>query len=206
MPGPHRILFLPGAGGRGAFWQPVAERLTFPCDPVLLDWPGLGDVPSDPDVNGLDDLVSRVLERLDGPADLVAQSVGGVVAIRAVLERPAMVRRLVLAATSGGVDTSRFDAQDWRPEYRREFPQAASWILEHRSDLSDRIRTIGSSTLLVWGDADPISPVGVGEYLARLLPNARLVVIRGGDHALARDQAGEVAAHIAAHLDPDSLP
>ncbi len=170
---------------------------------MLLDWPGLGDVPSDPGVNGLDDLVSRVLERLDGPADLVAQSMGGVVAIRAALERPGMIRRLVLTATSGGIDTSPFRAQDWRPKYRREFPQAASWILEHRSDLGDRLGAITAPTLLVWGDADPVSPVGIGEYLLQRLRHARLVVIKGGDHALARDQAGKVAAHIAAHLGPD---
>lgn len=203
MPNPHRILFLPGAGGRGEFWRPVSERLPFPCDTVLFDWPGLGDVPPDASVRGLDDLVELVLRRLDPGTDLVAQSMGGVVAIQAALERPAMVRRLVLAATSGGVDTSRFHAQDWRPDYRREFPQAAAWILEHRSDLSDRIRTIGSPTLLIWGDADPISPVAIGEHLAGLLPNARLVVIKRGEHALARDRAGEVAAHIAAHLGPD---
>ncbi len=205
MPGPltgetRRVLFLPGAGGQGVFWRPVAERLPFPCDPVLFDWPGLGDVPPDPRVRSIDDLVSLVLDRMDRPVDLIAQSMGGVVAIRAALERPAMVRRLVLAVTSGGVDLSRFRAADWRPDYRREFPTAASWILDRGPDMSDRIRTVEAPMLLLWGDADPISPVAVGEYLAGLLPNARLVVINGGGHTMARDRAAEIAPHIARHL------
>jgi poly(3-hydroxyoctanoate) depolymerase len=38
-----------------------------------------------PAVNGFEDLVGLVLERLDGTVDLVAQSMGGVVALRVAL-------------------------------------------------------------------------------------------------------------------------
>jgi pimeloyl-ACP methyl ester carboxylesterase len=62
------------------------------------------------------------------------------------------------------------------------------------------LRYINAPTLLIWGDADPISPPAVGVRLQSLLPGADLVVVRGGDHMLARDRAGEVAPHIHAHL------
>jgi pimeloyl-ACP methyl ester carboxylesterase len=48
-------------------------------------------------------------------------------------------------------------------------------------------------TLLVWSDADRISPLGVGRRLAEILPRAELVVIPGVDHMFARDHADRVA-------------
>jgi pimeloyl-ACP methyl ester carboxylesterase len=84
-----RILFLPGTSGDGrAFWQPVADLLPTTWDKVFFDWPGLGRIPPAPDVNGYDDLVARVVAQLDGPCMLAAQSMGGVVALRAALRRP----------------------------------------------------------------------------------------------------------------------
>jgi len=194
------VLFLPGAGGDGRFWQPVADRLPAAWPKVLLGWPGLGHVPPDPGVGALDDLVRLVLARADQPVDLVAQSMGGLVALLAVLRRPDRIRRLVLTATSGGLDLARFSVEDWRPDYVREFPSAASWILTAHSDLSDRLPGIRCPTLLLWGDADPISPPAVGEHLVKILPSARLVVIAGGDHAFARDRPDEVAPLVLRHL------
>ncbi len=198
----HRILFLPGAAGAGDFWRPVAEQLPFPCETIFFDWPGLGTVPPDPRIASLDDLVALVLARMERPVDLVAHSMGGVIAVHAALARPRMVRRLVLSATSGGVDVSRFRAFDWRPEYREAYPSAPAWITRYDVDLSKDIRIINSPTLLLWGDLDPISPVAIGQYLASLLPRARLVIINRGTHTLARDRAAEVAAYIAEHLGP----
>jgi len=149
-----------------------------------------------------DDLVALVTARMDRPVDLVAQSMGGALAIRAALDRPAMVHHLVLTATSGGVDLSRFDAEEWRVSYREEYRGAAASasLLEYRTDLSDRIRTIQAPALLIWGDSDPISPVAVGEYLASLLPRSKLIVIPGGSHMFAEEQAAEIAPYIASHL------
>lgn len=197
----HRVLFLPGARGDRTFWRPVADLLPARYERVFLEWPGHGSVPSDPRVTGFDDLVGLVTARMDRPVDLVAQSMGGAVAIRAALDRPEMVRHIVLSATSGGVDLSRFGAEEWRASYRQEYPEAASAsLLDYRADLSKRIRTITAPTLLLWGDSDPISPVEVGEYLASLLPRSELIVSLGGSHMFAEEQAAEVAPYIASHL------
>jgi poly(3-hydroxyoctanoate) depolymerase len=194
------VLFLPGARGDGAYWRPVAGRLPAHYERVFLDWPGLGDVPADRRVRSFDGLLALVTKRMEEPVDLVAQSMGGVVAVRAALDRPDRVRRLVLAATSGGVDLAPFNVEDWRPAYREAYPSAPAWLLEYRADLSARIPEIRTPTLLLWGDSDPISPVGIGEYLGSLLPRSKLVVIPGGSHTFAEDQPAEVAPHIAAHL------
>jgi pimeloyl-ACP methyl ester carboxylesterase len=194
------VLFLPGASGDGAFWRPLGARLPADWPKTFLDWPGLGTIAPSPTVNGFEDLVGLVLQRLDGAVDLVAQSMSGVVALRAALAQPDRVRRLVLVATSGGVDTRRFGAAEWRPHYAREFPQARPWVVEARPDLTADLPSIQAPVLLIWGDADPISPVAVGAYLAGVLPRARLVIVPGGDHALGRDRAAAIADDVARHL------
>ena len=202
---PPRVLLLPGASGAGAFWRPVAERLPRDWQTVLFDWPGLGDVPRDPNVRSFDDLVNLVLRNIDtnSPVDLVAQSMGGVVAIQVALARPDVVRRLVLVATSGGVDLAPFDVEDWRAEYRAEYPNAESFVTDETTpDLSGQLSTIHAPTLLLWAEADPISPPDVGRYLQHALSHAhpRLVVLDHGDHSFARDRADDVAPLIQAHL------
>ena len=196
----QRVVFLPGASGAARFWEPVAQALRIPCEKVLLEWPGLGNVPHRPDVGSLDDLVRLVLAHMDRPVHLVAQSMGGVVATLAALARPRAVERMVLVATSAGIDLTPFRPADWRGDYEREYPDAAPWIRHARIDLTDRLPSIDKPVLLLWGDADPISPVRVGERLKALLPRAELVVVTGGDHMFAHDRADTVTPHIERHL------
>ena len=106
----------------------------------------------------------------------------------------------MLTVTSGGVDMARLGARDWRPTYRERYPGLPSWFFDEREDLTERIREIRIPVLLLWGDADPISPVAVGRHLAELFPRAELVVFRGGTHDLALERADEIAPHIDRYL------
>jgi pimeloyl-ACP methyl ester carboxylesterase len=58
-------------------------------------------------------------------------------------------------------------------------------------------------TLLVRGEADPISPPAVGRRLLSLLPSASLHVIPGGGHDIAQTHAALVADLVRRHLAPD---
>lgn len=197
----RQLLFLPGAGADPDFWRPVGELLPKSWRKVFFGWPGLGRQPPDPAVNSLDDLVAIVEAELgDGPADLLAQSLGGVIAMRVALRQPAKVRRIVLAATSGGIDAARREGIDWRPDYRRLFPEARLSIMDSDVDLTRELKRVQQPTLLLWGDADPISPLAVGERLRALLPNAELSVVPGGDHGFVQDRPQEVAGLVARHL------
>ena len=195
-----RILFLPGAGGSPQFWKPVAEALPATWPKEHFGWPGLGAQPHDSAIRGVDDLKRLVTARMDQPVDLVAQSMGGVIAARIALEHPELVRRLVLCVTSGGVDMAGLGASDWRADYRRSFPKAAAWITDGGPTPPLQVEKIAAPTLLIWGDTDPISPVAVGRHLAERLPQARLEIVPGGDHDVASTHADLVARLIARHL------
>ncbi|ACO80000.1 hypothetical protein AvCA_38590 [Azotobacter vinelandii CA] len=151
-------------------------------------------------MTGFADLVARVVAEIDQPAALMAQSMGGVVAMLAALERPEQVSHLVLAATSGGMDMASLGAQDWRPLFAAENRTVPQWFIEYHEDLTHRLAELRMPVLLLWGDADPISPVGVGQRLAVLLPRAELHVFPGAGHRLAKNLAAQVAPLIDRHL------
>lgn len=195
-----KILFLPGAGGAPDFWKPVGERLPPEWPKHYFGWPGLGDQPHDPAIKSIDDLEQLVTARIGDPVDLVAQSMGGVIAARIALARPALVRRLVLCVTSGGVDMAGLGAADWRADYRKSFPNAAAWITAGTASSPLPVENIKAPTLLIWGDADAISPVAVGRHLEARLPQARLEVVPGGSHDVAATHADLVAGLIVRHL------
>lgn len=193
-----KTLFLPGASGNASFWKPVAGHARL--DGVFFAWPGLGAEPPQPGIDGIDDLVALVSREITEPVNIVAQSMGGVIALTLALSLPSMVKRLVLAVTSGGVPVTDLGGSDWRPDYFAAFPRAARWIADPVTDLSRRIPDIDAPTLLLWGDMDPISPVAVGERLSSLLPNARLCVFPGAEHDLAQTHAEAVAVEVRRHL------
>jgi pimeloyl-ACP methyl ester carboxylesterase len=166
----------------------------------FLSWPGLGDQPRSSAVCGIGDLVAKVVSEMDEPVNIVAQSLGGLIAMKAALAAPGTISRLVLAATSGGLPMARFGAVDWREAYFATYPNAAKWIGEVSDDLSCDLPLLDVPTLLLWGDEDRISPVAVGEALEKLLPNATLKIIAGADHDFARTHVPEVAALIANHI------
>lgn len=197
-----RLIFMPGSSGDLQFWEPVSQRLSHPAARSVMRWPGFGGVPHDSSISGISGLVDRVLDQIGAhTVDLLAQSMGGLIALLVALARPERVKHLVLSVTSGGLDLSQFGAADWRPGFRAAHPTVPTWFEDARVDLSARLPTLHVPVLLLWGDADPISPVAVGKRLAELLPCAKLVVFAAGTHDLVSERADEVAPYIEAHLN-----
>lgn len=205
MQSPSRLLFLPGALGRTEFWRPAADLLSCPAQKEHVAWPGFGGIPPDPAIQNLDDLAERLVTAIDRPVALIAQSMGGVVAMLAALRKPELVTHLVLSATSGGMRMDDLDAEDWRPAVRAEHPGLPDWFIRHREDLTPKCSALRIPTLLLWGDADPISPVKAGRRLAAVLPRAALHVIPGGGHDVACAFASRVAPLIDRHLSDRHL-
>jgi len=103
MPSASSRLFLPGAGASADFWSSVASLLNNGAPQFCFSWPGLGNEPPRPDVNGLSDLTRLVEGKLGRSSDLIAQSMGGLVAILVAIRNAARVRKVVLTAASVGV-------------------------------------------------------------------------------------------------------
>jgi poly(3-hydroxyoctanoate) depolymerase len=194
------LVFFPGAGGKVQHLRPIGERLARRRTTILCEYPGLGGVAPDPSLLTVADLQRHLLAGLPEQFDLVTMSMGGVLALRIALEHPERIRKLVLLATSGGVDVSSFGGVDWRDTFRRVQPDVPSWFLEERSDLTAELHRVHHPTLLIYGDADLIAPVAVGQHLLAHLPNARLEVIPDATHDLEIDYPDLIASFIEAHL------
>ena len=71
----HPLVFLPGAGGKGAIWEPIAKRLAKrrPC--LLVDYPGLGVTPADPTLVSLEDLSAQLMAGGDAGVKAVSWEV-----------------------------------------------------------------------------------------------------------------------------------
>jgi poly(3-hydroxyoctanoate) depolymerase len=130
----------------------------------------------------------------------VSLSMGSAVALRLAVEHPERVRRLVLVTACGGVDTGAFGAVDWRPSFRARRPDAPTYLVDDREELSPRLAAVRAPTLLVYGARDLVAPVAVGERLRALLPDATLELVPGATHDLEEEEPDLLAALIEAHL------
>jgi pimeloyl-ACP methyl ester carboxylesterase len=102
--GPPLIL-VHGLGGAASNWTELAPTLAERHRLLVPDLPGHGGSTALPGVSGLEpfaDRVGLVAER-EGmfPAPVVGHSLGGVIALRLTLRRPADVQALVLAGSAG---------------------------------------------------------------------------------------------------------
>ena len=189
----YHWIFLPGASGSTQFWQPVANQLTVQGEQAILAYPGFADEPSRHDVFDFDSLQNYVIDQIKQPSIVVAQSMGGIFAVQAALEKVDLVQALVLVATSGGIDLSPFQVSDWRESYQKELNLPDWFVIAKSRAIEQALATITCPVLLLWGDDDPISPVAIGQYLQQQFRHAELHVIAGGQHDLANIHAEQVS-------------
>lgn len=186
------LIFLPGASGSTEFWQPVMQWLSADHQKTVIAYPSFAGYPEHPHLHSFDDLQGFILDQIQQPSIVIAQSMGGIFAVQAALQKPELIKALVLVASSGGIDLSPFQVADWRGDYQQTFA-VPNWFVDHQSHLDDLLYKIECPVLLLWGDADPISPLGVGKYLHEKIQHSRLHVIEQGEHDLANVHAQQVA-------------
>ena len=184
------IVFLPGASGSTDFWKPVKDGFDHHYSTKLISYPSFGGYAPHPQVQSMADLQNHVLSQIEQPSILIAQSMGGIFAVQAALQKPDLILAMVLVATSGGIDLKPFDVKDWRQEYSHSY-DVPHWFIDDHTRLDDRLTEIQVPILLIWGDQDPISPVEVGEYLDKKFKLSQLKIIQNGQHDLANVHADE---------------
>lgn len=194
------VAYLPGAGGRAAVWDSIADVLAFRREALVFDYPGLGDGERAEHIHCLGDLAHWIASQLPERCDLVAISMGSALAFRLALDYPSRIRRLVLVVPCGGLDGRPFGALDWRDAFLEERPHAPRWFVEDKLDFSDRLSAISAPSLVVCGDNDPIAPPAMGKFLVARLPRAKLELIADASHDLEEEHPALLASLIEAHL------
>lgn len=170
--------------------------------------------------------VDALTDDLDAPFALVGHSYGALVALRFALSHPTRVSHLALidaplppselaplvamspeellqalpatvrdAAARGGRQIRRLLASVGALLRDTSLPADVAAEADVPDDALARIQC---PTLCVYGDASPCLPAG--RRIARVVPNARLVVLHGG-HFLHVDAKGPLTAALREHLD-----
>lgn len=198
----NQLVFLPGASGSQGFWQPVLAHLKTGRPSTILAYPGFDGAPANLSIQNLHDLKEFLNEQVEQESILIAQSMGGVLALALALDHPQKVKGLVLLATSGGMNLQRFACADWRADYREQCKGVPAWFWQDQTEFrAGQLAGLDLPVLLIWGDHDPLSTVQLGQYLEKQFNNAELHVIEGGDHFFAVQQPARVAALIDAYLE-----
>jgi len=198
----NKLVFLPGASGSQHFWQPLKAALTEYPDQQVIAYPSFDGVAPNLAIQNLHDLQEFVEKQIEDDSILIAQSMGGVLAVGLALNHPQKVKGLVLLATSGGLNLKTFHCADWRTDYRELFKTAPDWFEQDQTEFSRvQLESLDIPILLIWGDHDPLSTVQLGQYLAGIFKNAKLHIIQGGDHFFANSQANQVAMLIQDYLE-----
>ena len=197
-----KLVFLPGASGSQHFWQPLKAALTEYPDQQVIAYPSFDGVAPNLAIQNLHDLQEFVEKQIEDDSILIAQSMGGVLAVGLVLKHPQKVKGLVLLATSGGLNLQSFHCADWRTDYRELFKTMPDWFEQDQTEFSRiQLESLDIPILLIWGDHDPLSTVQLGQYLAGIFKNAKLHIIQGGDHFFANSHANQVAMLIQDYLE-----
>ncbi|MBB4685743.1 alpha/beta fold hydrolase [Amycolatopsis jiangsuensis] len=76
----------------------------------------------------------------------------------------------------------------------------AGYDVRPRPELDAGLSSIRCPTTVIWGDQDPATPFAIGEDLARRIPGATLVRIRGADHYVMEERPDEVTAALTTWL------
>lgn len=114
------FVFLHGLVGLNEHWENVVRRFSANARCIMLQIPLLDLSGDDCSIQGVAALTAKFLEGYCGsdgslPVALVGNSFGGHVALRLAIERPDLVRALVLAGSSGLIEKSMVSDVQIRP-------------------------------------------------------------------------------------------
>ncbi len=109
------VVFLHGLVGLNEHWEDVVQRIRHRVKCVLVQAPLLTLRGEDCSIDGVADMTGRLLAQWREPAILVGNSFGGHVAARLAIEKPDLVRGLVLAGSSGLIEKSMVSDIQIRP-------------------------------------------------------------------------------------------
>ncbi|MGD9696675.1 MAG: alpha/beta fold hydrolase [Thermoleophilia bacterium] len=225
MAAPRPIL-IHGSGGDHRVFARQAERFG---GSVAIDLPGHPEGDPAAGLAAAAAALGPALESIDGPRVLVGHSLGGAVSLEVARARPELVDGLVLIATGarlpvpdrvlaraeaepgGEIDRlmAGFFADPDHPSaeaVRRALADCGprTLLADYRMcaaiDLRGRLDGVRVPALVIAGGDDRLTPVWLGEELARELPAARMAVVAGAMHMVMAEHPGPVNLLLAGYL------
>jgi pimeloyl-ACP methyl ester carboxylesterase len=189
------VLVLHGLSGSWRWWSPLFSWLTEHHRLHLVELPKLGRIRAGEVVPWL----GRLLDGAGlGQVDVLAHSLGGLLAAELAVQQPARVRKLALVAPAGvpcerGVLARSLPLIEELYNVRGRLPtivgdamrtgpvslaHGVAYVWER--DLRSELHNVQAPSLLVWGERDRLVPARVAEEWQRLLPDSRLVKLPCG--------------------------
>ncbi|MEZ5980370.1 MAG: alpha/beta hydrolase [Planctomycetota bacterium] len=196
--GPHGAPLVLWVHGTPGDWTAFERMLREPfggARQVAVDRPGFGDSEPDGAVTSLRAQAEALAAVLDGegPAVVVGHSLGGPIAARLAVDRPDLVRGLVLVAASmdpGAERTEWFNVAGvlFSSVISRELRNANREVLAlepQLRELGDELALVRAPVVLVHGTSDSLVPFSNLAYTRSMLVGAasvETVVLDGEDH------------------------
>lgn len=208
------LVFLHGAGSIGQEWVGAFPLLARHRRVIVPDLPGFGLSDDNPALATFRDLAEALAMLLrevgGGPVDLMGNSMGGGIATGIALERPELLRSLLLVAPGG-----LHEKEDMRREAARVVPGEVNKWLFHRPERAapdfprlspEEVRArwsrtrgalarwtergfeklpferLSLPTLVIWGREDRILPSSWAPEIAERIPGGRAVVLEDCGH------------------------
>jgi len=191
------VVVTSGMGQSSAVWDSLARTLAGRFKVLQWDYRGHGrsaasDDPEDYTARlAQDDLISMIGHaggNSDNPAVLVGHSLGGYLSLRAALEVPSLIKRLVLIATGPGFRDEA--ARDKWNEFARQIPierdvhpLARQMSVQSDSLVMDHLRSIEVPALVIVG-SDDRRFIGAKNYMVTKMPQAAGIDIPGARHSV----------------------
>ncbi|WP_135504446.1 alpha/beta fold hydrolase [Roseovarius aestuariivivens] len=182
--GPRAALMIHCSLAHSGSWGAMARHLSGALDMTAFDLPGHGrSAPWDDRAELQGETVRIAAEFLTGPTDIIGHSFGATVALRLAIERPELVRSLVLLEPvffAAGLAA--------RPELRAGFDAAMAPFVDAMR-AGDRMAA-AEAFLAVWGGGADWSAISTPdrETLAAQMP-----IVQAGQPALYEDVGGMLA-------------
>jgi pimeloyl-ACP methyl ester carboxylesterase len=90
-------------------------------------------------------------------------------------------------------------------DYANAGPLRGTFVKVVSQDLREHLPRVAAPTLLLWGADDEATPVGDGETMRQLIPDARLIVFPGAGHFAYLERPAETCAALDEFLAPSQV-